>query len=607
MPRTARNIVEEALTKQRTDFLWTANYLPVLPMSIQHFDIGALLPAMLYMARWGHRRGVGKFITTFGQKEGKVHKPPTIADIAKHLVGLDSLLSGFCDETGQAMLGDLLLAYFIENKRHDSGHLESVFRVFPTHYLASWIDLPKDIGHLRGVPELLTTLLAQQKNGEYLETSGGIKNFNIRTGFSNHALLKLFGRNIVIQGEQASALKSDLFIEDGDFDIGIDELLAIRTAQSCGNAPSKASGGDAAVARISNRWPLANHAANNFGEDLRVFIESYGAIIPRQAFLQILEAGIGLGLTNLILTTAKLVIDWEVTGEVIAMGSTSPFQQTSLPLFVDCSNGQDKVLRDLSEASSTECIRRYTRLPLLMMLLRILDDRVRIDRKLRDFIPVSIPDSTDWINLLGEIYQERHPRSEAIMDTLDEDCQRLAEALENDQEIAEPEIANRLRKGLSNPALRLAETLCELMTDKLQSQHFTYTLDCSLMTDQPNGLAIKRRVQRSQFGLNRRIDLRAIVLTAPLLEFLVHRHLHQTATKYKPLSLLGFITLLRDRYGLYIAQEPPGQPIPQEMLLRNKAYLERQLRDLGLLIGVNDAESMKQLKPHYYRETCNAT
>jgi hypothetical protein len=42
------------------------------------------------------------------------------------------------------------------------------------------------------------------------------------------------------------------------------------------------------------------------------------------------------------------------------------------------------------------------------------------------------------------------------------------------------------------------------------------------------------------------------------------------------------------------------------MLLRNKTYLERRLRDLGLLIGVNDAESMKQLKPHYHRETGNA-
>jgi hypothetical protein len=43
----------------------------------------------------------------------------------------------------------------------------------------------------------------------------------------------------------------------------------------------------------------------------------------------------------------------------------------------------------------------------------------------------------------------------------------------------------------------------------------------------------------------------------------------------------------------------PGHPISQELLLRNKTWLERRLRDLGLLIGVNDAESMKQLKPRY--------
>lgn len=137
-----------------------------------------------------------------------------------------------------------------------------------------------------------------------------------------------------------------------------------------------------------------------------------------------------------------------------------------------------------------------------------------------------------------------------------------------------------------NPALRLAETLCELMSDKLQRSHYVKCLESAMMTDQPNGLAIKRRVLRSQSGSSRRIDLRSIVLTSPLLEFLVHRHLRQTATESAPLSLQSFIKLLQDRYGLYIAQEPPGQPIPQEMLLRNKVYLERRLRDLGLLIGV---------------------
>ena len=88
MPRAARNIVEESLTKQRADALWTANYLPVLPITPQDFDVGALLPAMLYLARWGHRRGIGKFIATFGQQEGKTQKLPTIADVARRLACL---------------------------------------------------------------------------------------------------------------------------------------------------------------------------------------------------------------------------------------------------------------------------------------------------------------------------------------------------------------------------------------------------------------------------------------------------------------------------------------------------------------------------------------
>ena len=45
--------------------------------------------------------------------------------------------------------------------------------------------------------------------------------------------------------------------------------------------------------------------------------------------------------------------------------------------------------------------------------------------------------------------------------------------------------------------------------------------------------------------------------------------------------------------------EPPGVSVPQELLRANKACLERRLRDLGLLVGVNDAESIKQLKPRF--------
>jgi hypothetical protein len=39
--------------------------------------------------------------------------------------------------------------------------------------------------------------------------------------------------------------------------------------------------------------------------------------------------------------------------------------------------------------------------------------------------------------------------------------------------------------------------------------------------------------------------------------------------------------------------------ISNEHLQQNRRVLERRLRDLGLLVGVNDAEAMKHLTPRF--------
>jgi hypothetical protein len=91
------------------------------------------------------------------------------------------------------------------------------------------------------------------------------------------------------------------------------------------------------------------------------------------------------------------------------------------------------------------------------------------------------------------------------------------------------------------------------------------------------------------------------VLSHSLLDFLVHRHLRKDGKSKatQPLTLRKFLDLLRTQYGLHIDREPPGLSVPQELLRANKTWLERRLRDLGLLVGVNDAESMKQLRPRF--------
>ena len=129
----AKTIVENVLTPARARDLWTVNYLPALPFTPTHFEAGALLPAMLYMARWGHRRGKGHFIDAFGQPDaqGKA-QPPRLVDVASGLLTrAGGNFDGFADDHGPAMLADLLLTYCLENRQHELGHHEVVQRVQP--------------------------------------------------------------------------------------------------------------------------------------------------------------------------------------------------------------------------------------------------------------------------------------------------------------------------------------------------------------------------------------------------------------------------------------------------------------------------------------------
>jgi len=398
-----------------------------------------------------------------------------------------------------------------------------------------------------------------------------------------------------VLGVHDANLGSDRFDEIGADDLGIDELLAVRIAQSCGHAPDKARG-KGETDRIPNRWPIAHTAAKHLRNDLITFIEVYGQQMPRQAFLPMLEAGIALGLTNVLLSTTHCLFEWERTGIV---PKESDETHGPWPLFVDASLGQDKVLRGVSESVMSECAARYERVPVILMQMRLLDERARFDRKLREDIPSPFPDSRARLDVLGSLLHERHDRADSILNGLDEDCQRLAEKLTEADEA--PETVEALQAKNSGIVPRLAQALVDLMGDSQQGSSFRKALDNSLMTDRPNGLAMKRRVQRSDEGRKKFVDLRTIVLTNPMLDFLVHRHLRKDGKgqQEQMLSFRGFLELLRARYGLYVDREPPGISVPQDVLRANKVWLERRLRDLGLLIGVNDAESMKRIRARF--------
>lgn len=594
MASAARVIAESVLGGHMTTRLWTNNYAPVFPFTPQGFAVGALLPMMLYLFRWGHRRGRGKFNSAFSPLGGG---KPTIASVSDKLCA-DPRFEGFSSELGRELLGDLLLTSALENRRHKEGHDEQVQRCFPAHYMATWIDLPRDAAALRNVPEMLVTLIADQDSGGTLDASASLGRYPVGARIQDNEFVSAFAPGVHVEGDRRTNVRSDHF--DEHVEIGLDQLLTVRLAQICGEAPGKAVG-KGEPGPIPNQRPIAARAGSIFREDFLAFFDCYGRskATPRLSLLPMLEAAIGIGVSTILLSTVDILERWQIKGEIPPL-----IEQQSWPLFFDCSGSADPALRDFSEQSSALLRQRLPRVALTLMYMRLLDFFVRNESDIpRKELPEQTPDATAWLNLLGSVAIGSHEESRAAEKFFRNKCRALIEATEqaNSSDLRADLLSEE--RGDLKHGTRLAETLTLALEEVAGGDKINQFLFSALMVDEPNGLARRRRItlRKPTSSGRKTTDATSFVLTNPVLEYLVHRHLRRTGKgrKAQALSLPAFLRLMRERYGFYIDQSPPNMEVPNELLQRNRRVLERRLRDLGLLVGVNDAERMKKLKARY--------
>ncbi len=596
MAHADREIVENALSPDLVKEVWTGNYDKVLPVTFLGFEISAILPAVLYMFRFGHRRGAGDFVSTYGPASGtpaQRRRETTVERIAAKLAEIEEL-TGFEGEVEKAVLGDLLLCFCLENVRHRLGRNQQVQRVAPTHYLASWIDLPYSVGNLRFVPEMIVAMLANRRAGDYVTASDEMDRtrFPVLNRYEENPLFRAFGQGVSRRSGSSSDLASDCFDETDDA-VGLDQLLTIRLAQQLRAAPqkvrpSKTQGADAH--KISNQRPIAEAAGRRFSDDIRRFVRSYADSAPRHAFVDMLESCITVGLTTILTSTVEVLFQWEATGRVTDVDAQHPAS-----LFVDCSCGADDRLRLRAEQSTDDLMRRLERVPVILMTLRLLDYEARSRSRIKSQQVTTRPYATDWLNLLGDLLHDRHPEAQRVAILIEDKAEKLADRVADDHE----DVASMLRDDGPHPVFGLAGGLMALM-GRQPREDLTKMVDSSMAVGRPNGLAIKRPTTRgSGPGTRRRRDVRALVFTDSTLEYLVHLHLLPGPKGGDRASIVSLLDFLREDYGLHIDTAPPGMTISNEVLGRNRATLERRLRDLGLLIGVNDAERMKRLTPRF--------
>lgn len=590
----SRSLVEDVLGRDMTREVWSGNYEKVLPISIQEFDLSAVLPAVFYMFRYGYRRGKGEFLAKFADPQGKppaTRRSATVERIAECLCQ-SSEFDGFRGEAEQAILGDLLLCYCVENSRRALGRKEQVQRVAPAHYMSAWVDLPDSVVHLRYVPEMVVAMLANQEGDVVRQNAVEDRTwFAVGRGFENNVLLQAFHNGVRIEGELAS-LRSDKFNEQAR--VGIDELLMIRLAQQLGEAPDRIRQGQGGSV-VSNQRPIAEQAARHFSEDIRRFVRSYAGTMPRQAFVVTLESCVAVGLTTILNSVVEIMLEWAHTGQV-----RNSREQQPLPLFVDASNGTNSPLRSIAEQSFDDLMRRVERFPVILMGARLLDWQVRYDKRLRANARSTTPYATEWLGLLGDVLHRRHTESEWVHRDLDQKASALADKLRDEA----PEVQKLLEddKGYPNPVWRLAEALTLLRGRKNAQTKLVGCMDSCLLSGRPNGLAVSRQGRQADPSTVRKTrELRSLVFSDTVLDYLVHVSLLPSGggKGLRPLSFREFLGTIRERYGFYVDQPPIGVSVSNDLLQANRMILERRLRDLGLLAGVNDAEAMKRLKPRF--------
>lgn len=591
-----RSALEDVLGAAITRELWTRNYEKALPLSLLDVDLSAVLPAVFYSFRFGVRRGRGKFLEVFGGESPSLKERragATIEKVAAKLAERTEWFCGFEGDAERAILGDLLLAFCLENKQRALGRREQVQRILPTHTMASWVDLPERVAHLRYVPEMLVALLANQKEGERIRQTAGNERtwFAVGRGFEHNLLLRAFGRGMSVKGVLGD-LAGDEFDERAE--VALDQLLTIRLAQMLGHAPEK-NRGDGGP-EIVNQQPIAERAARHFSEDIRRFLLAYSDVLPRHVLVELLESCMAVGLTTVLGSVVEVMLHWAATGEV-----PSKDRELPPPRFVDCSCGVDSELRVSAEVSFADFLRRAERLPVVFALARFLDLGVRHDPKLRKVQLPTKPSARQWLDFLGDVLYERHPDSHPLHDYFARKASELAEQLRD--EYSEAAKVLDAEQAQPNVFWRLAEALVMLLGRKNTFHGLYLLIDSLAHVDRPNGLAAKRQVTRKLYGsaTARKQVARSLVLTDAVLDYLVHLHAlpASVGSQQHVLSLKDFLNILRLRYGFYVDTAPPGSDLSSELLRRNRAVLERRLRDLGLLVGVNDAESMKHLRARF--------
>jgi hypothetical protein len=260
--------------------------------------------------------------------------------------------------------------------------------------------------------------------------------------------------------------------------------------------------------------------------------------------------------------------------------------------FLDVAGAANTPVAGLAERSARHWYRRMPDFIQATFTVKKLDDLashlVKIGKLRRPQTGVFAV--SDLLRLLGSSHRaDRERFAESRLP-------RVLEAIQEPGEDLEPGIADLLELDLDP-----FTTYIEIITSCRVAFHRKYLTDCL------DALLLKNR-SGAMIAQPRRGD-RRFVLDSRLLEVLLQLALLQSdgggSLHTKAIRVDELLAVLRDRYGLYIDQLPPGDGFgapsldDQSALRANRAAFVVKLREIGFYNDLSDAYLTQTLTPRY--------
>ncbi len=365
---------------------------------------------------------------------------------------------------------------------------------------------------------------------------------------------------------------------DGDIDVETQALISLSDLDSS-RIPDREAGG-----RQRTPYPPLDTAASDRLADDVVRLLYHQELIPRSVLVEHLKMlfALHLALYHLHL---MLALPARLAGAQAGNADRGG-------LFVDVAGVPATACARLAERSAR---RWYGRIPAFVQAtftVKKLDDfashllRLRLLRRNSS----GLFSVDQLIDLLGPQYRAEREQFAG------ERLTRVLEAVQGPDGDLDPQTEDLVGLGLDR-----FTTYIEVITAQRVAFHRKYLRDCLdtlLLKNRPGALIAQPRRGERRFVLDSR-------LIEVLLQLALLRPDDRGGLRTVPLRVDEFLTILRDRYGLYIDEFPPGGDLgrpgiaDQAALRENRAAFVARLREIGFYTDLSDAYVTQTLMPRY--------